>query len=202
MNAFKIKNERKLLVKNKNVAYSFRRFSALPFYRDGLVSLLWVANAAKAMARKNRLKKKCACQDICLSTPPQEQGTRCQYPDRTNVIYPVNKAISMAEKSSPARCHRSLSSSTMATISAAGMSHTSAAVISGGKCWLYISWRNIARSESLLTVAYANSRISRAGLAVLNRFFITFGCYKQSKGLPQNQNSSKWVVYPLTGGAK
>ncbi len=183
MNAFKVKNERKLLVKNKNTAYSFRRFSAFPLY-------CW-ARAARLMARKNRLNTKCAFHDMFLSTPPQEQGTRCQYPASTNPMYPVNTAIRIVDKNSPALCHLSVSNRAMATSSAEGTKNTSAPATSGGKFWLYISCQNKVTSASLLMAAYAKSRISRAGAAVLNMVFIAVGLWKQRTAGWQQQNSMK-----------
>jgi hypothetical protein len=159
MNAFRVKNERKLLVKNKNTAYSFRRFSAFPLYCKGIFQsvtgafrLSWY-KAASAMDRKNRLKNKCARQDMFLSTPPQEQGTRGQNPASTNPIYPVKSDIIIADKNKPARCHLPPSSRPIATSSAAGMISTSASATSGGKFWLCISWRNSLRTAILLTAA-------------------------------------------------
>jgi hypothetical protein len=199
MNAFCVKNERKLLMK-KNFAYSFRRFSAFPFYQYVLDVFRWGYKAAADRARKNKLKKKCACQDMFRSTPPQEQGTRCQYPVSTRPMYPVKSAISAADKISPAFCPFSVRSRMTAANSAAGTRYNSASATSGGKFWLFISWRNFGKSASLLIAAYANSRMSRAGAAVLKRFFIVFGdLLGQSKALEEGRNSGKWVVYPFGG---
>ena len=205
MNAFKVKNERKLLVKN-NAAYSVRRFSAFPFYRDGQGQVVFTRRPAltgvpmnrphSATARKNRLKKKCAVQDRLRSTPPQEQGTSSQKPASARPTYPVNIAMSAEEKTSPLYCHLLWSSKAMAASSATGTSQTRASATSGGKCWLCISWRNWPISASLLMTAYAKSRTSRAEAIGRKDLFMVERLFRQRKAALSRANSGKWVVYP------
>ncbi|RFZ92877.1 hypothetical protein D0C36_15920 [Mucilaginibacter conchicola] len=191
MNAFKVKNERKLLIKN-NAAYSFRRFSAFPLYR-------WY-QAVVLRARKKMLKMKWARQDRFCSTPPQEQGTLSQRPASTSAMYPVKTAIRTAERSRPAVLVLSLKRRAVVSSSAAGTSIHRIPAASGGMFWLYICCLAVAGSASLLTAAYVKSRTSNAGARVCMVFFMVPVLLTQSKGALMPANSGKRVVYPLERG--
>ena len=169
-------------------AYSFRRFSAFALYL--------ISHAAALIAKKNRLNIKCVPHDICLSTPPQEQGTLFPNPSRTNVIYPVNRPISNDDNKRPCVCHLSDISIPTTVHSAKGTSIHRMSATAGGNNWLCISWREATGAAILLIAAYVNSKMSSAGARVFTIRFIG----RQSKVVGESKNSGKRVVYPLEGG--